>query len=167
MRRWKQYREIRRALHLANRRGQIRVIHFSIQGNHFHLIVEADSKPALARGMHGLNISVGKRLNKVAGKRRGPVFADRYHSRLIDSPRQTRNTLCYVLQNARRHAERRTTDPNWVDPFSSASFFDGWKHNATTRSPDDDEQLVRSPRSWLLRTGWRKHGLISVREVPG
>src|SRR6266545_2170261 len=38
----------------VKRRRTFRVVHFSIQPNHLHLIVEATSKGALSRGMQGL-----------------------------------------------------------------------------------------------------------------
>jgi hypothetical protein len=31
----------------------------------------------------------------------------------------------------------------------------------------DDPLWGRRPQTWLLRVGWKRHGLISYREVPG
>jgi hypothetical protein len=96
------------------------------------------------------------------------VFADRYHSVLLKSPRQVRHALCYVMQNARRHGEE--LDPRWggIDPFTSAWYFDGWADDswrsaiaAATGPPP-----VTRPRTWLLATGWRRHRLIGTRERP-
>jgi REP element-mobilizing transposase RayT len=42
---------LREATIVAARREDFRIVHFSIQGNHVHLIAEADSKTALAKGM--------------------------------------------------------------------------------------------------------------------
>ena len=40
----------------------LRIVQFSVQGNHLHLIVEADSSTALSRGMQGLCIRLAKAL---------------------------------------------------------------------------------------------------------
>src|SRR6267154_5330458 len=46
------------------RRRTFRVVHFSIQPDHLHLIVEATSKSALARGMQGLASGLARRINR-------------------------------------------------------------------------------------------------------
>ena len=166
LRRWKQYQQIRQALHLANQRTDFRVVQFSIQGNHFHLLVEVDSKPALSRGMQGLNISIAKRLNRLAGRRKGKVFTDRYHARVIKKPRQARNALCYVLHNARRHNVHEANNPYWLDPYSSAEYFDGWSHHRP-KKPPPNEHVVKPARSWLLTTGWKTYGLLRPYDSPG
>src|SRR4029453_17859840 len=51
-------REWRRSLAEASERGSFRVAHYSLQGDHAHLIVEAQGKDALACGMK----SIGARL---------------------------------------------------------------------------------------------------------
>src|SRR5438105_4593367 len=72
-------KEIATALREAAVRFGARIVHYSIQGNHLHLIVEAESRAALSRAMQGLSIRLARRLNRRAG-RRGAVFADRYHA---------------------------------------------------------------------------------------
>jgi REP element-mobilizing transposase RayT len=62
-----------------------RIVHLSIQSNHVHLLVEASSRAALARGMQSFQISAAKWINRAVSKRsgkrrRGSVFADRYHA---------------------------------------------------------------------------------------
>ena len=56
-------------------------------------------------GMQGLAIRIARGLNRLWG-RKGKVFADRYHDRVLRTPREVRNALAYVLNNARRHAVR-------------------------------------------------------------
>ena len=59
------------------------------------------------------------------------MIADRYHEENLGSPRQVRNTLAYVLNNVRKHVLEemaQTCEWNWLDPCSSAEYFDGWKH---------------------------------------
>src|SRR5262249_56829010 len=97
----------------AGLRARFRIVHVSIQRNHVHMLVEADSKLALARGMQGFQISAARNINTLLGpdkyrRRRGPVFADRYHLEVITSPRQARHALSYVLNNWRKHREDRS-----------------------------------------------------------
>ena len=87
-----------------------RICQFSIQGNHIHMVCEADNVTRLARGVQGWAVRVARGLNRRL-ERKGRVFADRYHAKYIRSPRQMRSTLCYVLNNARRHSERLS--PRW------------------------------------------------------
>src|SRR5690606_20930851 len=97
LRKRKMYRALRGATITTVRREDVRIVHVSIQRSHVHLLVEADGKRALARGMQGFQISAAKLMNAeivVEGiRRRGQVFADRYHVEIITSPRQARHTL--------------------------------------------------------------------------
>jgi REP element-mobilizing transposase RayT len=171
------YKAIREAMVTTYARQLIRIIHISIQGTHVHLIVESNSRLALARGMQGFEIAAAKNLNKAMSKRtgkkrRGTVFPDRYHAVIIRNPRQARHNLAYVLNNWRRHGESKRAPANgWrIDLYSSAPSFDGFK-DLDPRSmvwPETYRPLpVYEPRSWLLSTGWRKHGLLRSTEVPG
>ena len=165
------------ALWLCFARGRdrfgFRLVQFSIQQDHLHLIAEAPDRESLARGMQGLAVRVAKNLNKRWG-RRGTVFADRYHDRVLRSPREVRAALCYVLNNALHHglrfakrSEARGAAPNAIpDPFSSACWFDGWVEFSVPRAPPALVPVVHA-RTWLLRVGWRRHGRIAFDEVPG
>ncbi|HEY4178084.1 MAG TPA: transposase [Kofleriaceae bacterium] len=82
-----------------------RIIHFSIQRSHIHLIVETPSQTALSKGIQGFKISAAKHINRVLGqergeRRRGAVFSERYVAEVIKTPRQARNTLAYVLRGS-------------------------------------------------------------------
>jgi len=74
---------VREALIRVSRAG-FRLLHFSVQRDHVHLLVEADGSIALRRGLQGLAIRVAKAINRTLG-RRGKVFADRYHARARNS----------------------------------------------------------------------------------
>ena len=178
LRRRKMYQALRGAMQTTVRREDVRIIHISIQRNHVHLLVEADHKTALSRGMQGFQISAAKLMNArivVEGvRRRGQVFSDRYHAEVIKTPRQARHTLAYVLNNWRKHREDRgARERTWnVDPFSSGALFGGWKElegqDVMWKLPDTYEPLVVwTPKTWLLREGWRRYGLIRCGEVPG
>ncbi|MGH7288280.1 MAG: transposase [Myxococcota bacterium] len=163
--------EFRRSLSEASERGDFRVAHYSLQGDHAHLIVEAHGKHALANGMKSIAARLARAINRVCG-RSGPVLDGRFHHRLLRTPREVRRALAYVLLNARRHlAKRRTlsrTAAGRLDPASSARWFDGWRPNVANRVEETrgDPEVAR-PRTWLLRIGWRRHGLIDPLEVPG
>jgi REP element-mobilizing transposase RayT len=157
---------LRRAFVQGCRKDGFRICQFSIQGNHIHLICEAKDARSLAAGVQAWAVRVARGLNRALG-RKGNVFDDRYHCEVMKSPRHTRATLCYVMQNARRHGER--IDPRWngVDPFSSAWWFDGWRDDRWRHGlPAPAERTVEPAGSWLLTVGWRRHGLLAVDELP-
>jgi hypothetical protein len=141
-----------------------RVVHFSLLGDHLHLIVEADDKVALSAGMQGLTVRVAKALNRMMG-RRGAVFADRYHAHVLRTPAEVRNALADVLLNHQSHMLRigARAQGGRTDRYSSAATFDGWSDGIEPEAP-----TVTAPaRSWLLRAGWRRRGLLSPDEAPG
>ena len=94
---------IRRCFAAARGRHGVKLVEFTVMGNHLHLIVEADSNGALSRGMQGFAISAAKRLNRELRRKRGDVFAYRYHATEITSPTQARNAISYILNNWRHH----------------------------------------------------------------
>jgi len=164
-------REVERSFSQACERGEFRVVHYSLQGNHAHLIVEAVDRRSLGRGMKSVAARLARAVNRVFA-RSGPVLADRYHVRVLRTPREVRNALAYVLLNARKHAARagkRISRAVGFDPASSGWWFDGWRGEVTVSggaSPPSC-RAVSAPRSWLLSVGWRRRGLLSPAEVPG
>jgi REP element-mobilizing transposase RayT len=178
LRRRTMYKALREASITAARREWFRIVHISLQRNHVHMLVEAEDKAALARGMQGFQISAAKHVNAALGegehRRRGKVFADRYHLEVITSPTRARNSIAYVLSNWRRHKEDRYgLASTWlVDPFSSAISFPDWQELEGQPwmwpiRENYDPIFVRRPQSWLLRDGWKLAGAISARSVPG
>jgi REP element-mobilizing transposase RayT len=160
-----------RALCAAARGRGFRIVHFSVLSNHIHLMVEAADAAALARGMQRFSIRVAMGINHHLA-RRGGVLADRYHAVILRSPRQVRHALAYVLQNAKHHARQTGAlawlDRRWVDPCSSAMYFDGWTEASRSALPPPARPPPVAPaETWLLSQGWRMHGLIDLAEVPG
>jgi hypothetical protein len=109
----------------------------------------------------------------MARRRRGTVFPDRFHEEIITTPKQARRALAYVLNNWRKHREdRHDFARSWrIDPFSTGVHFDGWKEREDAvvyvSYRDTYEPLVvYLPKTWLLRVGWRRHGLVRFGEVP-
>ncbi len=154
------FRVLREALRLASHDG-FGVVQFSVQGNHVHMLVEATSRQALIRGVQGLAIRLARAINRVLA-RRGCVWGDRYHCRALQTPREVRNALVYVLQNVKKHQPtvRR------LDPCSSGPWFTGWADPPATPPAGVGTPPVAAAHTWLLRVGWRRHGLIDLREAP-
>lgn len=167
LRRVTRVRSIRRSIQRAHKAG-FRVVQYAVMGNHLHLVVEASDRRRLARGMQGLKVRLARGLNKVLG-RRGRLFRERYHVRALRTPREVRNHLGYVLNNLRRHAAQRgrSLARGWVDPFSSGPQFGGWAGRIRTDRRLVGEEVTAPAETWLLRVGWRRHGLLSPDLVPG
>jgi len=152
-------------------RGGFRVVEFNVLGNHLHLIVEAASKDALASGVAGLEIRVARRVNAALG-RRGKLFPQRYHARALRTPREVRNALRYVLLNRKHHTAAQRFGRFWIDACSSAPWFTGWAQPIRGDEPWKRELLAlppptAPPETWLLATGWKRHGLLRFDERPG
>lgn len=140
------------------------------------LIVDAARGEALGHGMKSIGARLALAVNRIA-RRKGRVVAERYHVRLLPTPREVRNALRYVLLDAREHAARSGSPGGAVarlfDPASSARWFEGWKREGvvTGRAPASRPRAAPSPvaraRTWLLSVGWRKHGLLDPADVPG
>jgi putative transposase len=109
----------------ADRFG-FRLVHYSVMGNHMHLLVEAADRRALGRGMKGLGVRIARGLNRVM-QRRGNVLGDRYHAHILRTLKEVQNARHYLLTNAQRHYD-------WVGPDPYAS------HSA-----------LIAPQTWMLR----------------
>ncbi|HEY4106874.1 MAG TPA: transposase [Polyangiaceae bacterium] len=172
---------LRRALARATRaRLGFRVLHFSVQRDHLHLLVEAADKRSLSRGMQGLAIRLAKQLNALV-RRHGKVWADRFFARALSSPSAVKHALAHVLNNFRKH---RAAQASRIDPYSSAPYFTGFRElegyapcelalardlPLTPRGvppPQSDEDIpILGARTWLARVGWRRAGSIGFRSI--
>jgi len=130
------FRAVAGAFRKGKERFGFRVIHFTVQGNHLHLLVEADDGISLARGMKGLSVRIARALNRSNGLC-GQVFPDRFHSRALKSPREIAYAMRYVLGNHMKHG---LADWNRgpTDPCSSAAF------------PAGPEGLTVRPKLYLI-----------------
>ncbi len=183
-------RALRESFRQACERDDFRLIHYSVQDEHLHLLVEAEDNVALGRGMMSISPRVAHVVKRVfgldvsgagsgaengaesgkgngRGKGKGTVLDGPYHSRLLTSPRQVWNALRYILLNIRKHYQQRwgVASPVQLDGCSSARWFDDW----TLDLPSDraGPREVASARCWLLRQGWRRHGPIDPAAIPG
>jgi REP element-mobilizing transposase RayT len=184
------FREVRAALALGRERFGFRLVHFSVQRDHLHLIAEAADRRALGRGVQGLTIRVARAVNRHLD-RRGRLFADRYHARALKTPRACSLAVRYVLLNARKHARTSRTrgasldavPHGFVDTCSSAPWFEGFARPRTLvfgaaqcrrdfqramsqRAMGLDAPVV-SPRVWLLCNGLRRAAPFDLDDVPG
>ena len=165
-------RAFRESLRKASSRPGFRVVHYSIQNDHAHFLVEADDKLSLANGMKSLGARFARCVNRVC-QRAGRVLATRFHHVLKRTPTEVRNALAYVLLNARKHYRQRRgrKPPVVLDGASSGLWFDGWKGRSPPplgRYADQHRRCeVAEAKTWLLDKGWRRIGLVDPAEVPG
>jgi len=149
-------------------RDWFRVVHYSVQENHVHLIVESEDSKTLSSGVRGLMVRIARRVNRLL-QRRGRFWADRFHGRDLEGPRQVRNALVYVLQNHRKHSPSdalRDTRGAALDPLSSAGSFDGFASALPAGFRSIGPPCTAAARTWLLKSGWRRRGLIQLSESP-
>jgi len=136
-----------------------RILHFSVQQDHVHAIVEADSHDALSRGIRSFVIRIAFAIRRVARVRK--VWGDRYHARALTTPREVRHAIAYTLLNFRKHLRA----PAGIDPCSSGPWFSGWLQPAR---PPSLPSPTATPRTWLAAVGWRRGGgPIHTHEEPG
>jgi putative transposase len=151
---------------IANsRRNGVRVIEYSIQDNHLHLMVEGRDNADLANQMRTLFSRIAFAVNAVA-RRSGKLFRDRHHRHELTRPSEVRNALVYILFNDRKHrAQTQTSAPGpgtpTLDPCSSAWWFHAWA--PSDQPPKDllrkrDEAPTCEPETWLARVGWQRGG---------
>src|SRR2546423_1342023 len=137
--------EVRRCIGKASKEW-FRVLHFSVQRDHVHLVVEADDKRSLWRGTTGLEVRVARRLNALLAKK-GRFWGDRYHARALRTPREVRHGLVYVLMNWKKHGPKA----RGFDPCSAAWWFEGWTKPPSSRPPGwtDPDPPVEKASAWL------------------
>ena len=164
-------RRFRSSLSEACVRHGFRVVHYSIQRDHVHLLVEAHDNHSIACGMKSVGARIGKLANRLF-QRSGTVLDGRYHLRALHTPLEVHRALRYVLLNHRHHAAQRRKPKHQIDQLqaqpdsaSSGRWFDGWRIATAPPNPNDTREVAPA-RTWLLHTGWRRHGLIDPAEVP-
>lgn len=158
------YRLLREASFRAQLKG-LKIVQFSLQKDHIHLLVEAENNKVLAKGMQAFCVSFAKRFNHFLG-RTGQVFFDRYHMHILKTLREVKHALKYVLFNSSKH---KNCD-QFVDLYSSAPHFFLWKELVgrplkmkSSMSPkywqDMDlmlSEMLCQPSTWKLRYGWMR-----------
>jgi REP element-mobilizing transposase RayT len=149
----------------------LRVIHFILMGNHFHLLVEADCNLSLSRGMQSLAIRFAKLLKRYSGfKIKGSIFVGRYHVSVLKTPRATYFGLRYVLLNDSKQKNQQ----KHLSVFSSGLKFHNWprlglkftayeftRTERFWRSIYPIDKVISSPVSWLLTKGYLMHQQVA------
>lgn len=102
------YQALHRALATSLARTDFRIVRLAILPSRLELIVEADDKLALARGMQGFQVAAARRLNRAAS-RHGCVFPDRYRSAILRTRPAVRAALAHLP--TRTHAEAPAAAP--------------------------------------------------------
>src|SRR6185503_14674738 len=124
-------RRLERAFRLGKERTGFALLHYSIQQDHLHLMVEVKDRRKLSRGLQALGIRVAKSLNSFWRRRRGRVLAERYFAAAVEGWRQIWRTVRYILNNGRKHGS--WTVKGRPDPYSSGSWYLPWRQHHICR----------------------------------
>jgi len=143
---------------------KLRITHYSVQHDHLHLIVEAQHARALSTGIQGLSVRIAYHINRLM-RRTGSVMKDRFHARLLRTPREVKNALVYLINNGRKHLEQigRNVLLRWLDPCASVAALGEWCPNLVLQ--DAAAPPVVKAQSWVLRLGFTKAGHIRLPEI--
>jgi len=90
-------RRFERFLRLATLRAGWRLLAYCLMTNHFHLVVLCE-REAMSRGMHTLNGRHAQTFNTRHG-RRGHLFQERFHARVVRDDEHLTTVCAYVLDN--------------------------------------------------------------------
>lgn len=140
---------LKRAILNARKLG-LRVNHFSLQYDHVHLIVEAESNAILESGMRSITVTIAK------GMKMGKVQLERYHLHVLRGLRETRNAVLYVLFNRQKHEKGNSK----IDGYTSLIYLKNCmelvrefavKKKITLRIERAEFEFVLDPgKSWFL-----------------
>ena len=137
-----QNKRILKALHHAIKRARLqrlRVIHYTLEYNHAHLVVEANDNKVLHKGMQAFGISIAKAINKMK-QVKGAVYKHRYHLRKLKTRREVKNAIQYVFGNGIKHKRSMSR----LDLYNSLP--------AEKRIPADIQKIiVKSPALFKLK----------------
>ena len=129
-------KRILKALHYAIRRARLqglRVVHYTLEYNHVHLLVEANDNKSVQKGMQALGISFSKAINKIK-QVKGSVYKHRHHFRKLNSRREYKNVIQYIFRNGIKHKRSLCL----IDPFNSLV--------AEKRIPADIKNIIENSR---------------------
>lgn len=155
------------ALAAASDHLGMRIVHFSVQSNHIHLLMEAEDEEALSRAMRGFTIRLARALHDELGTS-GQIFPERYHLRVLKTPLQVKRAVAYVVNNLVRHRGSLPVQDGkpQVDACSSAVYCKVYRCPVAKPLPRPGPPPVAPPQTWLLREGWwRQHDYISPDDI--
>jgi hypothetical protein len=134
-------------------RPGFRLVHYSLQGNRAHPVVEARDRDALGRGMKSIAARLARAVNRIAG---------RAHS----AERTCR------MRAGMRPGRERPSRGQWTSirprrPVGSKVGRTRYRVHVMQRPLAPNGPLWRLARTWLLAVGWRPHGLLDPADIPG
>ena len=100
---------LKRAL-LNSRRQGLKILHYSVQTNHVHFIIEASDNKILECGMRSLTVTLTKGINQ------GRIQLQRYHLHILKTLKETKNAIHYVIFNEQKHKKAKFAR---LDDYSS------------------------------------------------
>jgi hypothetical protein len=142
------YAALDRALQLSLRRADFRIVRIAVRGRALELIVEADDRIALARGMQGFQVSAARALNR-ACRRHGTVFADRYRPRALFTRAAVRDVVARLAPSPGAMPAPRPA-PATADPFAA-----GVRASVRAAGP----RRPGAPRLPRYELAWPRHAL--------
>ena len=138
---------------------RVKILHYSVQSNHIHLMIEAGDNDALSRGMQGVAIRLARAINGCAGIAKGKVWDHRYHAHELRSVRETVNALGYIGNNWRKHGVAPASTGRRADPFASDNLVARvvQVENAIFVAPNKSAvgAHIVVPKTWLATRAWR------------
>ena len=105
---------LKQSIQNAQKMG-LKIIHFSLQSNHVHLITEAENNEILTKGMRSLTITFSK------GLKRGRVQLERYHLHVLKTLREAKHAIAYVLFNEQKHTKKKASK---IDGYTSVLYLE-------------------------------------------
>lgn len=110
-------KSILKTLHTSIKKARqkgLKIIHYTLEYDHIHLLVESDNNETLGRGMQSFGISFSKGINKIKATK-GKVFKTRYHFRKLKTPKEVKNAINYIFGNSIKHKNAISV----VSPYNS------------------------------------------------
>lgn len=104
---------LKKAILNARLKG-LKVIHYSLEFDHVHLLIEADNNKILGKGMQAFGVTLAKAINKL-WRLGGGVYKHRYHFRRITGSKDLRNVMNYIFKNGVKHKTAKSI----INPFNS------------------------------------------------
>ena len=93
---------------IVKARGKgLAVIHYTLEFDHIHLLVESGDHQELGKAMQSLGVSLSMAINRLR-KAKGRVFKTRYHLRKLKTPTEIKNVISYILNNTIKHRASKT-----------------------------------------------------------
>ena len=90
-------RRLERAFRKSKEQRGFILVHYSIQHDHLHLVVEVNDRRKLSRGLQALGIRIAKSMNSLWHRTKGNVFAERYFAVALSGWKSIRNAVRYVV----------------------------------------------------------------------